>query len=449
MSSVASADTDNTLLPPIEVAAYYTGHWPSVFALEATLFVRDRNNKNNNKRVLQTLRTEHIPAPWAPVEYWLRVQLVLNGKATTNETSDVTPPAPALRWSNEMIYTVGITVYGQDTMYLSANDGSKVTNCSIRLLGEPATGTGSRAESSVALAHALRENPSNPSLQNLDLKNNHLWTDGPVALADALRVNQSLQKLGFENCHLGTDGAVALADALRVNQSLQKLDLKRNNIGDSVAVALAEALRVNQSLQELNLDNNQVGTDGAVALADALRVNQWLQKLILKVNNIGVDGAVALVDALRVNETLRVLDLENESIRVLGQVGALRFIEPIRSSYEDDDNEYNSEDNNEDEIEDEMEDDMEDDMEDGMEDDMEDDDKDGDEDESEDESEHNQKLVSEIRVMLGDYNDTLDELILTDGWGWGRNFVPEYRQGRQSRAPVQKIYNWLQSTWIE
>jgi hypothetical protein len=129
-------------------------------------------------------------------------------------------------------------------------------------------------------------------------------------------------------------------------------------------------------------------------------VNQSLQKLCLNENYIGVEGVVALVNTLRVNQSLQMLDL-----------GVLRS------------NEVDNEDNNE---------------------------NDDNEDDNEDGNTFGQKLARKIRVVLYDYNDTLYELFLNVGFIQRRNLVSEYRQDRPSRgAPRQKIYNWLQSTWVE
>ncbi|XP_039540929.1 NACHT, LRR and PYD domains-containing protein 3-like isoform X2 [Pimephales promelas] len=96
-------------------------------------------------------------------------------------------------------------------------------------------------EGCVALASALRSNPSH--LRKLDLSHNKLGDSG-VKLLSAVLENPhcKLETLRLRKCGVTGEGCVALASALRSNPShLSELDLSFNNVGDSVK--LLEDLR--------------------------------------------------------------------------------------------------------------------------------------------------------------------------------------------------------------
>ena len=67
-----------------------------------------------------------------------------------------------------------------------------------------------------------------------------------MMLAILMHSNKSLEEVNVRNCDIGSDGACHLAWELCVNTSLRKLDLSRNPIGTEGAMALAEVIRTQQ-----------------------------------------------------------------------------------------------------------------------------------------------------------------------------------------------------------
>ncbi|CAM4674236.1 unnamed protein product [Leuciscus chuanchicus] len=155
-------------------------------------------------------------------------------------------------------------------------------------------------EGCVALASALRSNPSH--LRVLDLSGNNLGDSG-VKLFSAVLANPhcKLEILRLYSCGVTDEGCVALASALRSNPShLRDLDLSHNNLGDSgVKLFSAGLANPHCKLETLGLMSCGVTDEGCAALASALRSNpSHLRDLNLSGNNLG-DSGVKLLEDLR------------------------------------------------------------------------------------------------------------------------------------------------------
>jgi hypothetical protein len=100
----------------LEVSARYMGRTdcPSVFRLEAILL-------NENQQTLQRLSTPNLEAP---PDYWERASLILEGVSMADDDAGA-------RY-------LSVVVIGKDTRFWQGPFGSKVADCSVRILGEPA-----------------------------------------------------------------------------------------------------------------------------------------------------------------------------------------------------------------------------------------------------------------------------------------------------------------------
>ena len=151
-------------------------------------------------------------------------------------------------------------------------------------------------------------------LQELDLSENNIGSDGAVALASAFQNCCQLQTLHLSDNSIGSDGAVALASACRNTSQLKNLYLRSNDIGPSGGSAFGAAFQVGSQLRLLDLSLNNICCEGAVGLASGLRGNKLLEDLDLHHNNISCTGAMALADGLQSDCQVRELDLSNNNI---------------------------------------------------------------------------------------------------------------------------------------
>ena len=152
------------------------------------------------------------------------------------------------------------------------------------------------------------------NVRSLNLRSNHLQSEGAQALAVVVARNVTMEALNLSLNQIGDDGAGAIGNALKENATLKELNLEGNRIASAGAVFFGRSLTSNTSLFELDLSNNSIGGNGVMAIAQALAFNGCLRVLNLENNSIGPDGAVALGRAVEVNDVLRKLGLAHNRI---------------------------------------------------------------------------------------------------------------------------------------
>ncbi|XP_073668253.1 uncharacterized protein [Paramisgurnus dabryanus] len=179
------------------------------------------------------------------------------------------------------------------------SDVLKDSRCKLEKLH--LSGCGVTDEGCVALASALISNPSH--LRDLNLSCNKPGDSGVKLLSDVLKDSRcKLEKLQLNNCSITDEGFVALASALRSNPShLRDLNLSRNNPGDSGVKLLSDLLKDSRcKLEKLQLWDCSITDEGFVALASALRSNpSHLRDLNLNDNKPGDSGVKLLSDVLK------------------------------------------------------------------------------------------------------------------------------------------------------
>lgn len=144
------------------------------------------------------------------------------------------------------------------------------------------------------LAKSIASSPDAQSLKVLDLRGNGIGPHGAAALAESKHLS-ALEELylppgrsHIEGNRVGDEGAQALLASSTLS-SLKILDLSQNNLGPQSPVALAKGGL--PQLQELVLDSNALGDEGASYLAAQARD---LERLQLGWNGVGDLGANAL-----------------------------------------------------------------------------------------------------------------------------------------------------------
>ena len=107
-------------------------------------------------------------------------------------------------------------------------------------------------------------------------------SDGAVQLAAALSENKSVVEVNiFGNKDIGDVGAGAFGDMLRRNTVLQELDLSDCGITSQGCDRLAGGVRANSTLQVLDLSNNRIEEKGVDLMLISLKFNKILKKLVL------------------------------------------------------------------------------------------------------------------------------------------------------------------------
>ncbi|XP_062974549.1 leucine-rich repeat-containing protein 74A [Elgaria multicarinata webbii] len=226
----------------------------------------------------------------------------------------------------------------------------------IRNMEEPVMnlnhhGLGPKGTKAIAIALV-----SNTTITHLELEDNWILGEGTTYLVQMLRENCYIQEMNISNNHLNTDGAEAIcrmffnnisniraiqlagnnfreeaalyfSESLMANYRVIELDLSHNEFADKAGEQLGQMLANNESLEILNLSWNQLRMKGAVALSAGLRANGSLKILNLAWNGFGNEGALALGEALKVNNVLTELDISSNHINNEGAVKLCRGLE--------------------------------------------------------------------------------------------------------------------------
>lgn len=215
------------------------------------------------------------------------------------------------------------------------------------------------AQSAPAVARIVN---CTPTLEQLDLSDNDIRTDGLASLVEdalaldscplttlnlcgnklgckhaasiLLRANRSIHTLLLGHNRLGAKGIKEVASVLHQSAVLH-LDLTQNQLDDRAAGLLSKALDPRTSpdckLQSLNLNNNKIRYKGAYHLADAFVKgnNTTLRSLNLSDNFIEAEGAEAFGVVLRFSHTLQELNLSRNKV---GDDGIILIAQGLREN---------------------------------------------------------------------------------------------------------------------
>lgn len=115
-------------------------------------------------------------------------------------------------------------------------------------------------------------------LEEISLRNTGLGDTAVIALVEGLELNTKLKRLHLEQNRIRDAGAAALGAIFPRNETLQDIDLGDNHIGSEGASKLAYAIRHAtlkgaRGLQFLILDANLITTQGAVAILRCLHTS--------------------------------------------------------------------------------------------------------------------------------------------------------------------------------
>ncbi|ETM99791.1 hypothetical protein PPTG_18604 [Phytophthora nicotianae INRA-310] len=169
-------------------------------------------------------------------------------------------------------------------------------------------------------------------LQKLDLSGNLLTGPkanvfhGIITIFEGLKKCRLLQDLNLSDVNLRSDGLVAFANAIQDFPALEKLDLGRNrmvyNSTNEKRVygveSLCNALWRVRTLREVSLVGNHLDYQSSVFIAEMLKVNCTIVSIALAQNPLGDAGATDVSTALKKNTTLLSLNLSDCQISCEG-----------------------------------------------------------------------------------------------------------------------------------
>ncbi len=164
-----------------------------------------------------------------------------------------------------------------------------------------------------------------PNLTVLEIAGNPVGVAAAGKIGRAVGEVQMLRRLNISRCDLGSAGVAALLGPMN-GCPLEALRMERNTAGDQGAKAVSGCLQSRGRIVELCVSGNEITQEGALELAKILRISGMMRSLDLSGNCIGPGGAVAVCEALRGWFTMQDLNLGHCEI---GDIGATAVSEAI------------------------------------------------------------------------------------------------------------------------
>lgn len=146
-------------------------------------------------------------------------------------------------------------------------------------------------------------------LQGIILDRCNITPVGVQKLSESLHQNETLKILDFARNRVG-DGYKALVKLLSENQTLEELDLAECQISSDGVYCLLDSLRFNKSLFRLCVVKNEMSAmDLSTHTIDILSSSRFLRVLDLSKCNLNDDLLATIYETIKDNHTLSVLDV--------------------------------------------------------------------------------------------------------------------------------------------
>ena len=142
-------------------------------------------------------------------------------------------------------------------------------------------------EITVKAAHSISTVLShNSQLEELDLGNNFMQTEGTIIIFRNLRDNFNLKKIYINNNMITDDAADDIVIILSQNTKLEELDISWNNLQSAGAIKIFKGVKHISTLTKLNIAHNMITDEATQYIVNGLSSNSELKKLNLSHNNI-------------------------------------------------------------------------------------------------------------------------------------------------------------------
>ena len=241
---------------------------------------------------------------------------------------------------------------------LQTNSTSKIIGALHRLslkvfsMGCNKIDSGAAEDVAVLLSHST-------NLQELDLSNSDLQSEGTLKIANALlkisslRVfniekcninneaadiiavvfscNGKLQQVNLNSCNLQPEGSIKIVKGLQKTVHLRVFNIGSNIVGDEVANDIAAILLHNSQLQQLDLSHGNFQTTSVMKFAKSMWKTSSLRIFRISGNNIGKEAASEVAAVLSHNDNLQQLDLNNCNLQTDGAIMITKALQKISS----------------------------------------------------------------------------------------------------------------------
>ena len=151
-------------------------------------------------------------------------------------------------------------------------------------------------------------------LNELDVGNNYLETEGIRKIVKSLQGSQTLRKLCISNNYVTGEAANDIAAAISCNVGLQEFDISGNNLNASGAIIIAKGLQKVSTLTKLLINYNNITYEAADDIAAAISCNVGLQEVDISRNNLNASGAIIIAKGLQKVSTLTKLLINHNNI---------------------------------------------------------------------------------------------------------------------------------------
>jgi hypothetical protein len=151
-------------------------------------------------------------------------------------------------------------------------------------------------------------------INELNLSNCQLSTEGIKQLSLALQDNSALRELNISKNHVNVESSSYLALFLKSNKNIAVLNLSYNGISEEAVSHIVNALEKHQGIKILNVANNELGEEGGIRLSSILEHNNSILALDASSNNLADTGSAYIIDRMIRNPSVLKVALEGNKI---------------------------------------------------------------------------------------------------------------------------------------
>ena len=155
-------------------------------------------------------------------------------------------------------------------------------------------------------------------LTKLDISDNNLTYIAADEIVIILMHNTELEDIDLSNNKLLSDGTITIFNGMKKILKLKRINISENWITFEAADDIANVLSQNTNLQELYLGNNYLQASGITTLLSKMSNISKVTHLDISSNKINDEAADDIATFILHNDNLKVIDLSNNLIQATG-----------------------------------------------------------------------------------------------------------------------------------